>query len=88
MSYSTILKEGISAVSISLTQVCLQLKRKNISLDKAILSKMQNGKFPPAKDQVNIALAEILGIDQTQLRLAAVKESIPKELIQLIKEAG
>ena len=57
-------------------------------MHRSVLSKMQNGKYPPAKDEVNIALAEILEIDATELRLAAARELISPELIKLIKKAG
>lgn len=88
MEYSELLKSGIENAGISLSQVCLKLMKKDITLDKALLSKMQNGKFPPAKDEVNIALADVLGINPNELRLAAAKEVIPSELFQLIKEIG
>jgi ribosome-binding protein aMBF1 (putative translation factor) len=88
MDYQTLLKKGIEKKNMSLTQLSFRLAKKDICLDKSILSKLQNGKLPPAKDGVNIALAEILEIDIDQFRLAAAREILPKSLFNLIKTAG
>jgi ribosome-binding protein aMBF1 (putative translation factor) len=88
MNYATILKTAISKKKISLTQVLFRLAKKDICMDKAILSKLQNGKLSPAKDEVNIVLAEILGIDPTSFRISAAKEIIPESLFELIKKVG
>ncbi|MEK5176327.1 XRE family transcriptional regulator [Heyndrickxia sp. FSL W8-0496] len=88
MDYQTLLKRGITKKGLSLTQISFRLAKKDICLDKSILSKLQNGKIPPAKDEINIALAEILDIDINQFRLAAAKEILPRELFELIKTAG
>lgn len=88
MRYHTILKRGIEKKGLSLTQISFRLAKKNICLDKSVISKMQNGKIPPARDEINIALAEILDIDVTQFRLAAAKEMLPKSLFDLIKSTG
>lgn len=82
------LKHGIEMNRYSLKQVCFKLAKRDIWLDKAVLSKMQNGKLPPAKDDINIILAEILNINPDEFRLAAVKETLPMELFNLIKNAG
>ena len=86
MTYAEMLKKGIEEKGISLQQLCFQLAKREIWVDKAVLSKMQNGKLPPADDKVNITLAEILGIDSEQFRLAAVSEKLPKDLLNLIRE--
>lgn len=88
MTYATLLKKSIDKKGLSLTQICFRLAKKEIWLDRAVLSKVQNGKLPPAKDEVNIVLAEILEIDSTQLRIAAVKAIMPDELFKLIKATG
>lgn len=88
MTYASLLKESIKEADLSLGQICRRLKRRSIKLDPAILSKMQNGKIPPAKDHVNIALAEVLGIDEEKLRVAAIKEIIPPDLFMLIRKVG
>jgi ribosome-binding protein aMBF1 (putative translation factor) len=88
VDYQTLLKSGIEKNGLSLTQICFRLAKKDICLDKSIISKLQNGKLPPAKDEINIALAEILDIDIDQFRLAAAKEVLPTSLFELIKRVG
>lgn len=88
MSYSTMLKESIEKQNVSLTQVLFRLAKRDICMDKSILSKLQNGKLPPAKDEINIILAEILCIDTTEFRIAAAKEIIPDSLFKLIQKTG
>lgn len=88
MDYQTLLKNAIEKKGLSLTQISFRLAKKDICLDKSIISKMQNGKLAPAKDEINIALAEILDIDIDQFRLAAAKEVLPTSLFELIKRVG
>lgn len=88
MRYQTLLRKAIEKKRLSLTQISFQLAKRDICLDKSVISKIQNGKLPPARDEVNIALAEILDIDVNQFRLAAAKEILPKSLFELIKNAG
>jgi ribosome-binding protein aMBF1 (putative translation factor) len=88
MQYAQLLRKGIEAKGYSLTQLSFRLAKKEIWLEKTILSKMQTGKYPPAKDEVNIVIAEILDIDPVEFRVAAAKEILPESLINLIKSAG
>lgn len=85
MRYSALIRSGIKKKGYSLTQICFQLAKRDIWLDRAALSKLQNGKMPPAKDTINIALAEVLDIDPKQLRVAAVKETLSEDLFELIR---
>lgn len=86
--YARLLKRGITKKGLSLNQICFQLAKRDILLDRAVLSKLQNGKIPPAKDHINVALAEIIGINKTELRLAAARETIEPELFELIRGAS
>ncbi|MED3623229.1 MULTISPECIES: helix-turn-helix domain-containing protein [Neobacillus] len=88
MQYHDLLKKGIEKKGLSLTQISFRLAKKDICLDKSVISKLQNGKIPPARDEINIALAEILDLDIDQFRIAAAKEILPKSLYELIKTAG
>ncbi|MMZ48242.1 hypothetical protein D1872_99080 [compost metagenome] len=88
MTYAKLLSKGISSKKMSLAQVCMRLAKQDIWLDRAVLSKLQNGKLPPAKDHINIALAGIIGIDSDQLRLAAAREIIDPSLYDLIRSVG
>lgn len=82
------LKNAIEKKGLSLTQISFRLAKKDICLDKSILSKLQNGKIPPVRDEINIALAEILEINIAEFRIAAAKEILPRSLFDLIKSAG
>ncbi|WP_338841957.1 helix-turn-helix transcriptional regulator [Paenibacillus glucanolyticus] len=88
MTYASFLKKSIDEADLSLGQICRRLKQKGINLDRTTLSKLQNGKMAPAKDPVNIALAEVLGVNAEKLRLAAIKEIIPPDLYSLIRKVG
>lgn len=87
MSYATLLAQGIEQRGLSLSQTCLKLAQKGIWMDRAVLSKLRSGKLPPAKDAVNIALADVIGINSTDLRIAAAREVIDPELFELIRTA-
>jgi hypothetical protein len=84
LKYQDLLKKGIEDSGYSLAQISIHLKKNNLKLDRALLSKMQHGKYPPAKDEINVALAELLKIDPTEFRLAAAKETLSQELYDLI----
>ncbi|MCM3131839.1 XRE family transcriptional regulator [Paenibacillus polysaccharolyticus] len=88
MNYAQLLSLSIQKADLSLAQICRRLEKKGFYLDRGTLSKMKNGKLPPAKDDLNILLAEVLDIDPKDLRIAAAKETIPKPLYKLIREVG
>ncbi|OPA77444.1 hypothetical protein BVG16_13375 [Paenibacillus selenitireducens] len=88
MKYHELLKLGIEKADLSLAQICRRMDKKGVTIDRAIVCKLKNGKIPPAKDNVNKVLAQILEIDESQLRIAAAKETIPEDLYNLIKVAG
>ncbi|CAM2980971.1 MULTISPECIES: helix-turn-helix domain-containing protein [Paenibacillus] len=88
MSYAAILSEGIAKADLKLAQICRRLHKKGFSMHTSVLSKMKNGKMPPGKDALNIALAEVLGLEPKELRIAAAKETIPGPLYNLIREVG
>jgi len=81
------LRRAIAKKGFSLTQICFQVAKRGIWLDRSVLSKLQNGKIPPARDDANKILAEVLGMDSDKFRVAAAKEIMPVELIELIKQA-
>jgi hypothetical protein len=53
---------------------------------KHYLSRLQNGKTPPASDRMNDALAEVLSIDPLELKAAAYCEKIPDDVLEKLKE--
>ena len=82
MRYTEILKANIMASDLSLSQIARRLEKKGINIDKSYLSKLQNGKIPPAGERINDAIAEVLGIDKLELKVAAYREKIPKDVLE------
>ncbi|WMT41189.1 helix-turn-helix transcriptional regulator [Paenibacillus sp. D2_2] len=83
LSYSELLKKYIENSELSLSQIEVKLREKGLSTNKAYISKLQNGKLPPAGDEINKALAEVLGGDEEELILVSYAEKAPilKEII-------
>ena len=69
---------------MSLSEISDKLKEKGFSTDKGYLSKLQNGKIPPAGEKLNLALAEILNGNAKKLEFLAYVEKAPDDLTKLI----
>jgi transcriptional regulator with XRE-family HTH domain len=54
---------------------------------KEYLSRLQNGRIPPAGDKLNGALALVLGIEPIELKAAAYREKIPEDVLEKLKES-
>jgi hypothetical protein len=80
LNYADLLSSYISKSNMSLTQITDALKEKGYSSHKGYISKLQNGKLPPAGDDLNRALAEVTGGDPQKLIWAAHLEKIPKDM--------
>ena len=70
------------ASGLSLSQIARRLEKNGINIDKSYLSKLQNGKITPAGERINDAIAEVLGIDKLELKVAAYREKIPKDVLE------
>lgn len=77
MNYSELLSSYIKQSKMSLSEISDKLKEKGFSTDKGYLSKLQNGKIPPASEKLNTALADILDGDATMLELLAFIDKSP-----------
>lgn len=86
MSYSELLRKAINNQELSLTEICNKLQTYGLKTSKAHLSKLQNGKLPPAGDKINDALAGVLNIDPVVLKVAAYKEKLPKDVLEEIQK--
>ena len=82
MNYSVLLKSAIDNSRLSLNEISLELKELGFSADKTYLSKLQNGRIPPASNKLNEALAKILHVDALELKVAAYREKIPKDVLE------
>ncbi|MDF9412956.1 XRE family transcriptional regulator [Brevibacillus laterosporus] len=85
MKYANILREYIEGSCLSLSQICNQLQEYGFKTNKGYLSKLQNGKIPPAGDKLNDAISKIIGIDGIKLKAAAYRERIPNDVLQELK---
>lgn len=89
MDYSNLLREYIAKSGLSLSQIASELNKRGFSTDKGYISKLQNGKIPPAGEPMNIALAEITDGDPDKLNWYAHIEkgpNIAKKVTQFIRE--
>lgn len=84
--YSRLLAESIRNSKLSLSEICNQLEKEGLKTNKSQVSKLQNGKMPPAGDKINDALAKILEIDPIELKAAAYREKIPPEVLDRLLE--
>ncbi|MEC0167418.1 XRE family transcriptional regulator [Paenibacillus graminis] len=84
MNYSTLLKNSIYKERLTLGEIEEKLKNFGQKTNKAYISKLQNGKLPPAGDRLNEALAIVLNIDPIDLKAAAYREKIPAEVLERI----
>lgn len=88
MAYFEMLKDAFKRTGFSLSYASEKLKERGMTADKAYLSRLQNGKTPPASDRLNEALAEVLGIDPVELKVAAYREKIPPEILERINSTA
>lgn len=71
---ANILKEAREQSGYSTREVSSMLH-----IDQALISKFENGKRSPTRDQIN-QLAELLALEVTQLTLVWLKEKILREI--------
>ncbi|QOS98147.1 helix-turn-helix domain-containing protein [Brevibacterium sp. JNUCC-42] len=86
MRYSDLLREYIEKSNLSLTQISDSLRERGYSTHKGHISKLQNGKLPPASEELSRALAEITGGDPYALIIAAYEEKAPEEVKKIFNE--
>lgn len=80
MNYANLLRSYIKESRLTLDEISEKLEGFGIKATKPYLSKLQNGKTPPASDKLNKALAEITGGDVQKLIWAAFIEKAPEEI--------
>ncbi|MCR8981600.1 hypothetical protein [Brevibacillus laterosporus] len=86
MRYSDLLRQYIEKSNLSLTQISDSLRERGYSTHKGHISKLQNGKLPPASEDLSRALAEITGGDPDALIIAAYEEKAPDEVKKIFNE--
>lgn len=87
MDYADLLKLYIEQSRYTLDELSELLNKKHVSASKQYLSKLQNGRTPPASDELNRAIAEITGGDAEALVTAAYTEKAPEEIKESLQDA-
>lgn len=83
------IKNGIKQTGRTLTAIFLELHLSGIKVSQSYLSLLQNGKAGPASDEVNRALAKVLGLDETELLVAAYQDKVPDDVLrELVRRAS
>jgi repressor LexA len=77
MTYAELLKQYIKESRYTLEEISNLLLDRGLSASREHLSRLRNGKVPPASDDLNKALAEITGGDPEKLLLFAHAEKAP-----------
>lgn len=77
MKYAELLSSYINKSGLSLGEISLRLKSRGISADRSYISKLRNGVKPPASEELNVALAKVLGQGSDDLIIAAYIEKAP-----------
>lgn len=79
LTYAELLKQYIKESRYTLEEISKLLLERGLSASREHLSRLRNGKVPPASDELNKALAEITGGDPDKLLLFAHAEKAPLE---------
>lgn len=88
ITYATILSNAIKKSGMKLSKIShLVGEITGHTPTIEYLSRLKNGKTPPAGDKLNDALANVLNIDPLELRAAAYREKIPKEILDKLNTA-
>ncbi|MGG3874716.1 hypothetical protein [Brevibacillus laterosporus] len=87
MKYADLLKKYIRESRLTLDEISEILNKLNLTASKQYLSKLQNGRTPPASDELNRALAEITGGDPEPLIISSFTEKAPEEVKKIFTEA-
>lgn len=86
LEYAELIRDYIKKSFLTLDQISEKIEGKGLTASKQYLSKLQNGKTPPASEKMNRAIAEITGGDPEQLVLAAYIDKAPDEIKGKVKE--
>lgn len=86
MSYPNLIRDGVKKSGKTLMDIFLEARDRGIKVSPSYLSKLQRGQAGPASDEINHFLAEILDLDEKELRIEAYKMIIPEDILkELVK---
>jgi hypothetical protein len=82
------LSDAIVSSGWTYGQITEKCKKRGGKISRSYLSKLCTGNMPPASDEVNKILVEVLSpvakITYTQLAVAKYKEVVPKDIIEAL----
>ncbi|WP_117161189.1 hypothetical protein [Paraliobacillus sp. X-1268] len=88
MRYADLLSAYIKDSGFTLERLSKSLKDKNISVTREHLSRLRNGKVPPAGEELNRALAEVTNGDAEKLNWYAYIEKAPEGFKKVLYQLG
>jgi repressor LexA len=88
MTYAELLKKYIKDSRYTLEEISKFLLDKGLSASREHLSRLQNGKVPPATDEINKAICQITGGDEDKLIWYAYIEKAPKGFQEILYAVG
>ena len=80
MKYAELLQSYIEQSRLTLDEISEKISEKGLTASKQYISKLQNGKTPPASEKLNTALAEILDGDVKKLEFLSFVEKAPESI--------
>ncbi|OCT12526.1 hypothetical protein A8709_32410 [Paenibacillus pectinilyticus] len=86
MGYAELLSDYIEKSGLSLGEIAIRLKGKEIKIDRSYISKLKNGTKPPASEDVSRAIAEVTGGDPDELILTGYLEKAPEEVKKIVQD--
>lgn len=88
MKYAELLKKYIKNSRYTLDEISRLLLEKGLSASREHLSRLQNGKVPPATDEINRAISDITGGDPDTLIWYAYVDRAPEGFKDILYAVG
>ncbi|MFW5433277.1 hypothetical protein [Paenibacillus apiarius] len=88
MRYANLLTDAVFSSNMTYQQIVDKCKKRNVRISRSYLSKICTGSMPPASDEINKALVDVLspvsGLTYRELAVAKYKEIIPSEVLEAL----
>ena len=88
MNYANLLSDAVVRSGWTYAQIVEKCGQRGITFSRSYLSKLCTGFMSPPSDQINKALAEVLGpatsITYSDLALAKYKQIVPNEVLEAL----
>lgn len=92
MRYANILSNAITESGMTYSQISLKCQRKNGHISRTYLSQLCTGKKPPASDEMNKILVDVLSplanISYEDLVFSKYTEILSPEVVNIILNRG